>query len=133
MQEGECIFCKIASGGIPSHKVYEDEKVLAFMDIDPINKGMVVVIPKKHFDFVHHIDEETYIHVMKVVKKVMLAIEKTIKPLRVGVIVEGFDVKHAHIKVTPLQDIKDLQTVKVGKISQEELIQTAAEIKENLE
>ncbi len=132
MQASECIFCKIAAGEIPSHKVYEDEKVLAFMDIDPINKGMVLVIPKKHFDFVHHMDEDTYVHVMNVVKKVMEAIDRTIKPLRVGVIVEGFDVKHAHIKVTPLQNIKDLQTVKVGTVSQDELAQTAKLIKENI-
>ncbi|MCA9391770.1 HIT family protein [candidate division WWE3 bacterium] len=123
--DNECVFCKIVDGAIPSYKVYEDDRVLAFLDISPINVGHTLVIPKQHTRFMHQLDEEFFLHAMSVSKKIMLAIEITINPARVGMIIEQFDVAHAHLKITPLNDIADIQTVHAPIPSKEELENTA--------
>jgi len=109
----DCIFCKIIAGEIPSYKVYEDDETYAFLDINPISDGHTLVVPKQHVLFVHHLNEPQYQAVMATVRKVMQALEKALNPARVGVIIEGFDVDHAHVKVFPLFDPKDIQTVHV--------------------
>lgn len=115
----DCIFCKIIAGEIPSYKVYEDEETYAFLDIHPINDGHTLVVPKQHVQFVHHLDDALYQSVMATTKKVMQALEKALAPARVGVVIEGFDVDHAHVKVFPLFDVKDIQTVHVKETSEE--------------
>ncbi|MBU0722458.1 HIT family protein [Patescibacteria group bacterium] len=65
-----CIFCKIINGEIPSYKVYEDENTLAFLDINPVNPGHTLVVPKKHFSNIEEADEQTLCQVIKIVKKV---------------------------------------------------------------
>lgn len=70
----DCIFCKIASGEVPSTKVYEDDLVIAIMDIQPVNAGHVLVLPKKHFAHLHEMDEETGAHLFRVAMRVERAI-----------------------------------------------------------
>lgn len=71
-----CIFCKIISGEISSFKVYEDEQVLAFLDINPVNPGHTLVVPKKHFANIEEADEATLYQVIKAVKKIGLSLKK---------------------------------------------------------
>ena len=66
-----CIFCKLANGEIPSKVVYEDEKVLAFLDINPESVGHTLIIPKQHFQDLDDIDESTYLHIFKIAKKII--------------------------------------------------------------
>lgn len=115
----DCIFCKIIAGEIPSYKVYEDDETFAFLDINPITDGHTLVVPKQHIRFVHNLEEPVYQAVMATVKKVMQTLETSLNPARVGVIIEGFDVDHAHVKVVPLFDVKDIQTVHVKETSEE--------------
>lgn len=115
----DCIFCKIIAGEIPSYKVYEDDGTFAFLDINPITDGHTLVVPKQHIRFVHNLEEPVYQAVMATVKKVMQTLETSLNPARVGVIIEGFDVDHAHVKVVPLFDVKDIQTVHVKETSEE--------------
>ena len=103
------IFRKIVDGEIPSHKIYEDDNVLAFMDIHPIQPGHVLVIPKKEVETFEQLDDELYMQVMTVVKRVASKIKQELKPKRVGVIIEGFDVPHAHIKVLPINSEAELR------------------------
>lgn len=98
----DCIFCKIARGEIPSYKIYEDKEYLAFLDIFPSMKGQALVIPKKHYSYFLDINDKDYSALMLVVKKVARAIEKTLKPVKMGIIIEGFDVDHVHVKIYPL-------------------------------
>lgn len=104
------IFTKIINGEIPAHKVYESEKVLAFLDINPVNPGHVLVIPKQEVDDLFDLDHETYAEVMMVVRKISKAVQKAKNPLRVGLMVLGFDVAHAHVHVIPLQQSGDIMT-----------------------
>ena len=99
----DSIFTKIIKGEIPCHKVYEDEKTLAFMDIYPIQRGQVVVVPKKQVGFVWDMTDEDYVALMLAVKKVGTKLREVFSEKeRVGVMVEGLDVTdHAHVKVIP--------------------------------
>ena len=94
-----CIFCKIAAGEIPSTKVYEDERVLAFRDIDPQAPVHVLLIPKKHFADILEYDSETFAYMQEIVKKLAVELGIAEKGFRV-VINTGEDgqqsVKHLH-------------------------------------
>ena len=68
----DCIFCKIASGTIPCNKVYEDEKTLAFLDINPVSKGHTLVIPKEHAEKIYDLSKENIDAVMQTVKKIII-------------------------------------------------------------
>jgi histidine triad (HIT) family protein len=96
------IFTKIINGEIPSHKVYEDEFAYAIMDIQPIQPGMVVVISKSQIDKLEDLPIDNYLGMWSVVRKVTHALRESFSDSeRVGVMVEGLEVPHAHIKVFP--------------------------------
>lgn len=99
----DSIFTKIIQGEIPCHKVYEDEKIFAFMDIYPIQQGQVVVVPKKQVGFVWDLSDEDYTALMLAVKKVGTKLREVFpEKERVGVMIEGLEVSdHAHVKVFP--------------------------------
>ena len=101
-----CIFCKIIAGEIPSYKVYEDGRVLAFLDINPVNPGHTLVVPKKHVANIEETDEETLCQVMKIVKKVGQSLKKNLGAPGYNVLenndpVAGQVVPHLHFHVTP--------------------------------
>lgn len=102
------IFSKIVSGEIPSYKVAEDADYMAFLDIFPLAKGHVLVIPKKEVDYLFDLDEATYTGLMEFARKVALAIGKAIPCKRVGVAVLGLEVPHAHIHLIPLNSEQDI-------------------------
>lgn len=100
-----CIFCKIANGEIPSNKIYEDDKTLAFLDIGPINKGHTLVIPKEHAEKIYELSEESAEALIKTVQKISLAIEKTLNCdfniLNNNGEKAGQVVKHVHFHLIP--------------------------------
>lgn len=97
----ESLFTKIINGDIPCHKVYEDEKTFAFMDIHPVQPGHVLVIPKVQIDHLWDLPDEDYRAVMDTCKKVAAKMRDVLKPARVGVQVIGLDVPHAHVHIIP--------------------------------
>ena len=102
------IFSKIVSGDIPAFKVAEDENYVAFLDIFPLAKGHVLVIPKKETDYIFDLDSEEYLGLFNFAKKVAKAMDKAISCERIGVAVIGLEVPHAHIHLVPLHDVSDL-------------------------
>ena len=126
------IFTKIVNGEIPSWKVAEDENFYAFLDIFPVAKGHTLVIPKKEVDYLFDLDDETYVGLQLFVKKVAIGLQKAIPCKRVGVMVLGLDVPHAHIHLVPLQSEADLLNfTKKLTVSKEEMLEiTAAIVKE---
>jgi histidine triad (HIT) family protein len=109
----DCIFCKLASGQIPTNVIYEDENAFAFLDMNPINEGHTLVIPKKHESDFHKLDENTYLSVMRAVKKISIQVENVFNPKKVGLIVAGFDVPHAHVHVVPMYEYHDITSQKL--------------------
>ncbi len=101
-QVPDSIFTKIIKGEIPCHKVYEDDRTIAFMDIHPAQPGHVLVVPKVQVDNFQDLPDADYMAVWKTVKIVAQQVKAVLKPKRVGVHVEGFDVPHAHVHLIPI-------------------------------
>ncbi len=102
------IFTKIVNGEIPAYKVAEDENYFAFLDIFPVAKGHVLVIPKKEVDYLFDLDDELYTGLQLFAKKVAAGLKKAIPCKKVGVLVLGLEVPHAHIHLVPMQNEGDL-------------------------
>lgn len=102
------IFTRIINREIPGYIVAEDDHNLAFLDINPLNEGHTLVVPKKEVDKLFDLDEETYLSLQAFAHKVAKAIEAAIPCLRVGVAVIGLEVPHAHIHLIPLHGMHDI-------------------------
>jgi histidine triad (HIT) family protein len=102
------IFTKIVNGEIPAYKVAEDEDYFAFLDIFPVAKGHTLVIPKKEVDYLFDLDDELYAGLQMFAKKVAKGLKKAIPCEKVGVLVLGLEVPHAHIHLVPMQNEGDL-------------------------
>jgi histidine triad (HIT) family protein len=96
-----CIFCKITKEEIPCDKVYEDAKFLAFLDIQPVSKGHLLVIPKEHVEWMQDASDETISGIFKLSKKLMLSLKKATTCDYVVMTVVGKDVPHFHIHLIP--------------------------------
>lgn len=104
----ESIFSKIVAGQIPCYKVAENDSFLAFLDISPLAKGHVLVIPKVQVDYIFDLDEETFTQLHLFAKSVAIAIKKAITCNRIGVTVIGLEVPHAHIHLIPINEVNDM-------------------------
>lgn len=102
------IFSRIIAGEIPCYKVAEDDRNFAFLDINPVNKGHVLVVPKTENDYIFNLSDEDYTALTLFAKKVAKAMEKAIKCKRIGVAVIGLEVPHAHIHLIPITEEKDM-------------------------
>lgn len=103
----DCIFCKIVRGEVPCDKIYEDDHVVAFLDIAPVNKGHTLVVPKKHTENMLTASADTFAIVMKTVQKVVLALEKYADGVNIYVNnkkAAGQVVDHLHVHVIPRFD-----------------------------
>jgi len=107
----DSIFTKIIKGEIPSHKIYEDDKTYAFLDIHPKTPGHTLVIPKKQVEFVWDLDEEDYAAVMATVKKVALRLKEVMGGPYIGELVVGIDVPHAHVHVYTFANIEESRRI----------------------
>ena len=103
------LFSKIIEGEIPSHKVYEDEKTFAFMDINPIQEGHLLVVPKTQVEFVWDLDSEDYKALMESVKNIACALRKASDKEFVGQQIIGVDVPHAHVHLIPFDTADELK------------------------
>jgi len=127
------IFSKIIAGEIPCHKVAEDDRCLAFLDIRPIVFGHTLVIPKKEINYIFDMDDTdlAYLHVFA--KRVARVLGEEVPCLRIGVMVAGLEVPHAHIHLVPMQAISDLSfTNPRPEIPQEDLKELAARLYDKL-
>ncbi len=123
------IFTKIVNGEIPAFKVSEDENFLAFLDIFPVTKGHTLVIPKKEVDYLFDLDDDTYTGLQLFAKKVAKGIQKAIPCQKVGVMVLGLEVPHAHIHLVPMQTEADLLNfTKKRSFTKEEMAEIAVAI-----
>lgn len=102
------IFTKIVNGVIPSYKIYEDEKFFAFLDISPLTKGHTLLIPKKEIDNLFDIDDALLAEMIVIAKKIAQAMEKAITCNRIGLMVIGLEVPHAHIHLIPVLNEGDM-------------------------
>ena len=102
------IFSKIISEELPCYKIAEDDSFLAFLDINPLVEGHVLVIPKQEIDYLFDIDDSLLKDMVIFSKKVAKRIQKAIPCKRIGLSVIGLEVPHAHIHLVPMQSMKDM-------------------------
>lgn len=98
------IFTKIINREVPAQFIYEDDLCVAIMDKFPAVKGQSLIIPKKEIDYAFDLDDDTYLHLFNVAKKIGQASDKALEAKRTCLVVEGFDVPHVHIKIFPMQN-----------------------------
>jgi len=123
------IFSKIIAGEIPSYKIAEDDKFFAFLDINPMAKGHTLVVPKVETDYLFDLDDQLLSEMVVFSKKTAKAIEKAIPCKRIGMMVIGMEVPHAHIHLIPINKESDMNLSNPRlKFSQEELKQIAENI-----
>ncbi len=115
------IFSRIADGEIPSYKVAADDKHYAFLDINPVARGHVLVIPRREADYIFDLDKEEYTGLMLFARRVAKAIEKAIPCERVGVAVVGLEVPHTHIHLLPINSEADMDFSKKHSFPAEEM------------
>ncbi len=127
------IFTRIIQGEIPCHKIAENDKFLAFLDITPLREGHTLVVPKHEIDYIFDIDDETLGEMMIFAKKVAAMVRAAIPCKRIGVAVIGLEVPHAHIHLVPMNTSNDVNFIRPKmQFTQEELAATAAKITANL-
>jgi len=100
----DSLFTKIINGEIPSHKIYEDDDVYAFLDIHPITPGHTLVVPKKQVEFVWDLEPEDYRKLTDATQKIAQHLRRTLTVPYVGQQIIGVDVPHAHIHLIPFTD-----------------------------
>lgn len=124
------IFSKIIAGEIPAHKVAESNDFLAFMDVNPIANGHVLVIPKKETDYIFDVADDEYMALWIFAKIVAQGIKAVFPCRKVGVAVVGLEVAHAHIHLVPINAVSDMDFSKEKlKLSPETLTEAAEKIK----
>lgn len=123
------IFSRIISGEIPSYRVAEDDRFFAFLDINPMQAGHTLVVPKQETDYLFDLDDALLADMMLFAKRVARAIEKAVECRRVGVMVIGLEVPHAHIHLIPIQQEGDMSLArKRVELTDEEFQQIALRI-----
>lgn len=128
------IFSRIAAGEIPSYKVAEDKNHFAFLDINPVAEGHVLVIPKHEVDYIFDIDDQELAALHIFAKKVAKALKSAIPCRKVGVSVFGLEVPHAHIHLVPLNQERDMDFRKEKlQLSPEKFTEIAAKISKEFE
>ena len=127
------IFSKIAAGEVPSYKVAEDDRHYAFLDINPVKPGHVLVIPRKEEDYIFDLNPDEVAELFKFAQKVADGIKKAFGSKKVGMAVIGLDVPHAHIHLIPLDNEGDLDFSKPKvKLPESEMNRIALKIAENI-
>jgi histidine triad (HIT) family protein len=98
----DSIFTKIINGEVPCHKIYEDERTIAFLTIQPFAPAHTLVVPKKQVDQIWDLDDDEYQNLMQVARKIGLHLRTVSGKDRVGMVVKGFDVPHVHVHLVPI-------------------------------
>ncbi len=117
-----CVFCAIVEGRERASVVYEDERVFAFMDIRPVRVGQLVVVPRRHVDHFMDLDDGTATAILLAGQRLARVLRRVLAPRRVGMIVHGFGVAHAHLIVLPLEHAWDITSAQCGAIEGDRVV-----------
>ena len=126
------LFTRIVKGEIPCHKIYEDDRYLAFLDIRPINPGHTLVITKQEIEYIFDVEDELLGGLILCAKRMAKAIEKEVSCKRIGIMVAGLEVPHVHVHLVPIFEVLDLNFARAKSASAEELASMARRIRAHL-
>ncbi len=125
-----CVFCKIVKGELPCYKIDETNLFLAFLSINPLKEGHILIIPKVHVDDFFDMDENLLKNILIYAKKISLILKKVFRPKsgKIGLIVAGLEIPHAHLHLIPMDSLGDLDFSNAKKVSPEDLTKTQQKI-----
>jgi histidine triad (HIT) family protein len=126
------IFTKIVQGEIPCYKIAEDDKFLAFLDVNPNAKGHTLCIPKQEINKIFDIEDDLYLGLMHFSKKIAVALEKAVPCKRVGMAVIGLEVPHAHVHLIPLNEMDEMRFQNKVSLTKDEFEAIVKTIQANL-
>lgn len=124
----DCIFCKIADKEIPANVVWENERFLAFTDVNPVNPGHLLIIPKEHTDLIFDLRDDVYAEIFMIAKTLSAPLKRATGAKRIGIAVEGFGVAHAHVHLVPLHGPHELNPERAQRMDDGELKAIAGKI-----
>lgn len=125
------VFTKIINREIPAYIIDENDDFIAFLDINPVQKGHTLVVPKKEIDYIFDLDDYYLSKILLYSKKIANALKKTIFCNRIGISVTGLEVPHTHVHLIPINSINDMYKSKID-LSKEEMVEILNNIKTNL-
>lgn len=126
------IFTKIINGELPAYKIAEDDKFLAFLDVNPNAKGHTLCIPKQEINKIFDMEEDLYLELMQFSRKIAIALEKVIDCKRVGMAVVGLEVPHVHVHLIPLNEMDEMRFSNKVKLEKEEFEKIVQDIQKYL-
>lgn len=125
------IFTRIIQGEIPCHKIAENDKFIAFLDITPVAKGHTLVVPKREVDYFFDLENDLLAEINVFAKEVAVKLQRAIPCRRIGVAIIGLEVPHAHVHLIPLNTMADINfSAERLKFTQDELASIAASIRD---
>jgi len=125
------IFTKIINREIPAHIVAENDKFIAFLDVNPNAKGHTLCVPKQEINKIFDMEKEHYLELMSFSNDVAKALEKSVECKRVGMAVVGLEVPHVHVHLIPLNEMKEMTFQHKVSLTQDEFSELAKKIKSN--
>jgi histidine triad (HIT) family protein len=128
----DCIFCKLIAREIPSYNVWEGERFFAFLDLHPVNPGHLLIVPKEHIENIFDMPDGLYEELFKTAKALSAPLQKAMGSARVGMVVEGFGVPHAHLHLVPINGPHELDSGRAKAVPAEELAAIAEKIKKEI-
>ena len=129
----DSIFTKIVKGEIAAHKIAEDDRFLAFLDVFPLQKGHTLVIPKQQIDYIFDLDDTLLADLMVFAKKVAGGVKKATRAPRIGVTVIGLEVPQTHVHLIPISKMDDMKfSHPKKKFPEAEMAEIARQIRESL-
>ncbi|HUC31073.1 MAG TPA: HIT domain-containing protein [Candidatus Paceibacterota bacterium] len=129
----DCIFCKIIQKEIPAYIVWENETLMAFLDMRPVSPGHLLIIPKEHGENIFDMPDSLYKEIFNIARALSTPLQKAMGSARVGMIVEGFGVPHAHLHLVPINKAHDLDSDRAMTMSDDELAAIAEKVKKEIE
>jgi histidine triad (HIT) family protein len=125
------IFTRIIQGEIPCHKIAENDKFIAFLDITPVAKGHTLVVPKQEVDYFFDLENDLLAEINVFAKEVAVKLQRAIPCRRIGVAIIGLEVPHAHVHLIPLNTMADINfSAERLKFTQDELAAIAASVRD---
>ena len=126
------IFTKIINGEVPAYKIAEDDKFLAFLDVNPNARGHTLCIPKQEINKIFDMNEDLYLELMQFSRKIAIALEKAVDCKRVGMAVIGLEVPHVHVHLIPLNEMDEMRFQNKVKLEKEEFEELVKKIQKSL-
>lgn len=128
----DCVFCGFVANRGTFYKVWEDQNFLAFLDYKPINPGHTLLIPKRHFEYVFELDKPLYEKIFQRAKELAKPLRTAVGSKRIGMMIEGFGVAHAHIHLVPISGSGELIKKGVSGVTAEEFSKMAEKIRNEI-